>query len=104
MVLIVSSATAVPVGLFGLVTKTTSGRTWRTWAAAGAGSTVATGRRSPTKPAVRGAAGARRACAPAAPHVRPQGRKARRILGGQVGRCRAALALPVEGAMIVCIE
>jgi hypothetical protein len=44
----VSSSTAVPVGLFGLVTKTTSGRTSRTWAAAAATSMVKSGRRCPS--------------------------------------------------------
>ena len=46
--MIVSSATAVPVGLFGLVTKTTSGRTSRTCAAAAAASMVKSSRRWPS--------------------------------------------------------
>ena len=50
--MIVSSATAVPVGLFGLVTKTTSGRTSRTWAAAAAASMVKSARRCPSTHAV----------------------------------------------------
>ncbi len=48
----VSSATAVPVGLFGLVTKTTSGRSSRTCAAAAVASMVKSSRRWPSTQAV----------------------------------------------------
>ena len=47
-----SSSTAVPVGLFGLVTKTTSGRTSRTWATAASTSIVKSARRWPSTQAV----------------------------------------------------